>query len=317
MNELISVIVPVYNVEEYLQECFEAISNQTYKNIEIILVDDGSTDGSGKLCDSIAENNERVKVIHKSNGGLSSARNTGISTALGELISFIDSDDFPRKNMIENLHKCMKENNADVVCCDFSSSETVEKCGNEVNVFTSEEAISRLLDDYGYKCYAWNKLYKKELFEKIRYPEGEFFEDIKTTFKIFKNAKIICYLHSDLYFYRTRQDSITNRVYSVKNIDLINAIDYVKENAVKTLDKEQCSRLMAGYATYYMSFIKKAFFSDKEQKENVVALRRFIIKNMHEIMNSKGLITKVKIEMFLYAISPAFFKKLLKMKNKE
>ena len=316
MNELISVIVPIYNVAPYLEECCEAIANQTYKNIEIILIDDGSTDASGKICDEFAKKDSRARVIHKKNGGLSSSRNVGIDKARGELLSFIDSDDFPRTTMLEKLYECLLRNNADVACCDFSSRKEIIPREDKEEIFLQGEAISRLLDDYGYKCYAWNKLYRKSLFNNIKYPEGEFFEDIKTTFNIFSNAKKICYLQNDLYYYRIRQESITNRAYSDKNIDQIKAIDYVKTHALNILNDVQFARLSAGYIAYYMNFIKKAFVANKEIAENVDFLQTLLKKEIGNVLNCEGLITKIKIEMILFTISPNVFKKMLKLKNK-
>lgn len=317
MNELISVIVPVYNVFEYLEECFKAICEQTYKNIEIILVDDGSTDESGKLCDFLAEGDCRVRVLHKNNGGLSSARNAGITIATGQYLLFIDSDDYPRLTMIECLYDCLNKTNSDIACCDFSSSVIAKDRDGNIEVIGHGDAISRLFDDAGYKCYAWNKLYKKELFNNITYPEGEWFEDIKTTYNLFTKTDKICYLHKDLYYYRIRQGSITSSAYSDKNVELINAIDYVKLNAALTLERKQYLRLLTGYISYYFMFIKGAYIAGKQDCYHVCKLRKLIKQEVYTVLKSEALFLKNKIQLILFAYFPVFYIKLLKMKNKD
>ena len=165
-EELISVIVPVYNVEKYLEKCIDSIINQTYQNLEIILVDDGSTDGSGKICDEYSRKDNRIKVIHKENGGLSDARNIGIKNANGGLIGFIDSDDYITENMFEVLQKDLRKYNADISSCDIQNVNEAGEClkiirvsteGQTSKVFEREEALKLLLEDT-IKSYAWNKL---------------------------------------------------------------------------------------------------------------------------------------------------------------
>ena len=157
----VSVIITIYNGEVYLRQCLDSVCSQTLKEIEIICVDDGSTDTSGRLCEKFATEDKRVRVIHKKNGGLSSARNTGLQIASGDIISFIDSDDYPRIDMFEKLFLCMSKYQVDIVCCDYSSTEQQQMLSGETKLLKSNEAISMLLDDCGYRCYAWNKLYKR------------------------------------------------------------------------------------------------------------------------------------------------------------
>ncbi len=214
--DLISIIVPVYNVEAYLKRCIESILNQTYKDIEIILVDDGSTDNSSKICDEYKNKDKRIKVIHKVNGGLSSARNRGLDIAKGKYIGFVDSDDYISPKMYEILYKELINNNADISACDDV-------------VFQKKEAVFNIVDDYKIEIYnkydamkelisltnhvdstAWNKLYKKSLFNKVRYPNGFIYEDIGTTFKLINKIKKIVYVDLKLYAYNFRVSSITN-----------------------------------------------------------------------------------------------------------
>ena len=185
MNELVSVIIPVYNVADYLPACIESVKAQTYKEIQIILVDDGSNDGSGELCDKAATEDERITVIHRENGGLSAARNTGIAAAKGEFICFLDSDDLLDADFVERLYVIAKEKSADVVACGFvrfgddsdiaknNDSEKQEK----VTEYSNKQAVREVIKERNVKSVAWNKLYKSSLFKELKFPEGKLHED--------------------------------------------------------------------------------------------------------------------------------------------
>ena len=314
-EQLISVIVPVYNVSEYLEDCYRAIVGQTYKRLEIIFVDDGSTDDSGALCDRFATENSRVRVIHKKNGGLSSARNAGLEIAEGDVVCFIDSDDYPRNDMFEKLLHCMTEYHVDIVCCDYSSNEQRQHLNGDAKLLKSDQAISMLFDDGGYRCFAWNKLYKRRLFENVKYPEGELFEDIKTTYNLFKEAPKICYLKEDLYFYRIRESSITRAKFTPGSRDIIKAINTVMDDANGWLDRKEYNRLIAGYIFYYMGFVKKSMVVDMETTSDITHLKKCIKNNIGNIIRSNGISKKLKLEILLFGITPKGFKKLLKKRN--
>ncbi len=211
----ISIVVPVYNVESYLKKCLDSIINQTYKNLEIILVDDGSTDNSVDICDEYAKRDNRIKVIHKKNGGLSDARNTGIEIATGNYIGFVDSDDWIDENMYKLLYNNLIKEHADISCCNryFVYINSIKKYGNANNyyrVMNSERAIE-LMCTMGYMgMSAYTKLYKKEVFKDIRYPKGKVNEDIYTTYKLVDKASRIVYDSTPMYYYRQRKGSITN-----------------------------------------------------------------------------------------------------------
>lgn len=215
-TELISVIVPVYNVEPYLCRCVDSILRQTYRNLEIILVDDGSTDQGGKICDEYARKDPRVIVVHQENGGLSVARNTGIDRAKGEYLSFVDSDDFIDERMLEVLYADLRAAGAEVSAIEYQTFEREEELKPEENLtpmqtMTGEEAIRRVLISNGIEDFAWNKLYKKSLFDRIRYPEGRVFEDLGTTYRLLECCRTVAYRPAKLYFYYQRQDSILHR----------------------------------------------------------------------------------------------------------
>lgn len=185
---LISVIVPVYNVQKYVRKSVESILQQTYKNLEIILVDDGSTDESGKICDTLARSDNRVTVIHKKNGGLSDARNAGLDRATGELIGFVDSDDYIEKNMYEVLEERMRINEADISCCgryvvqESDGTKTPYFILDREQILSPCQAIGKLLIWDGCDSAAWDKLYKVKLFKGRRYPFGVLHEDLNFLF---------------------------------------------------------------------------------------------------------------------------------------
>ena len=211
---LISVIVPIYNVEKYLNKCVDSIINQTYKNLEIILVDDGSPDNCPQICDEYAKKDKRIKVIHKENGGLSDSRNVGIQEAKGEYIGFIDSDDYIDSEMYEYLYNLIEKYSADISNCGHRDVGLVNEEGplpEDEIVLNSKEALELLSRDTWIKNFAVNKLYKKSLFidNNIEYPVGKIMEDILTTYRLIEKANIIAVGNKNYYNYLKRDNSIT------------------------------------------------------------------------------------------------------------
>lgn len=234
LNNLISVIVPVFNVEKYLSECVYSILKQTYKDFELILVDDGSTDNSGKICDHFCGEDKRIRVLHKKNGGLSSARNAGIDMANGSYLAFIDSDDYVEKNFLECLYDKLVEETADISECSYKrlikGKLTYERLF-KYDVLDNETAVRRLFaPPYQSFVVVWNKLYKKELFKKIRFPEGKLHEDELSSYKLIYESKKVAFVNKYLYIYRIRDDSIMTRGYSDKTAELLNVIEEQKEH---------------------------------------------------------------------------------------
>lgn len=212
MEELISIIVPVYNVELYLEKCVNSILKQTYKNIEIILIDDGSKDASGKKCDELKEKDNRIKVIHKQNGGLSDARNSGLKIAKGQYIGFVDSDDYIAEDMFETLYNLNKKYNSEISIVSYyeiyNGKVISVRDSKEQEVLTKIEAIKELLIDTKIQSYAWNKLFRRELFEGIEFPINKNYEDIATTLLLFEKANKVTLLEDPKYYYARRDDSI-------------------------------------------------------------------------------------------------------------
>ncbi len=228
MGELISIIVPVYNIESYVEKCVDSLTAQTYKDLEIILVDDGSTDASGRVCDECTKRDSRVKAYHKPNGGLSDARNYGIDRANGSYLGFIDGDDWIHPQMFELLHRMLKDNDADMSACRCEQNDPVgflrpiEYENVDVEVIDGTCAVSHTEKALIIAC---NKLYKKELFDDIRYPLGKLHEDEFVIHRLFRRCRTIAVTYEPLYFYETRSGSITSKV-SDRNIrDLLAAFE--------------------------------------------------------------------------------------------
>lgn len=256
--ELITIIVPIYNVEKYLRRCLNSILNQTYKNLEIILVDDGSPDNCGKICDEYKTKDSRIKVIHKENGGLSSARNSGLDVATGKYISFIDSDDFVSDKYIEKLYDSLRKSKSLLAMCNYLSfdEDTYDKVlkvknsdNFEVKLLTKIEAQKKLysVESTTY-VVSWAKLYDKSLFNNIRFPEGKINEDCFITYLIFEKANIITFMDIPLYFYYQNPKSIMGSSFSKNRLDSIEAYSlqcefYLKQNEIELYRMSACTRL--------------------------------------------------------------------------
>ncbi len=235
MEEKISVIVPVYNVEKYLERCVESIFKQTYKNIEIILVDDGSTDNSGKICDKFLKKDERVKVIHKENGGLSDARNAGLEILSGKYIMFVDSDDWISPAMVEKMYRVLKLYNTELVVCEpiyaYENYISMPKLSGKSFMLDKENALELLIADRKFRTNAWNKLYSRKLWMNIRFPKGKHYEDVRTMYNIYELCDNIAFLDQGLYYYFQREQSI---VHSSKIDSYLELIDAVEERKKKS-----------------------------------------------------------------------------------
>lgn len=246
---LISVIVPVYKVEAYLPRCLDSILGQTWEELEVILVDDGSPDRCGEICEEYARRDPRVQVIHKPNGGLSSARNAGIEKATGEYLAFIDSDDWLDADMFQQLHRLCEERQADIAECSFRSifkdmirEETT--CSGDVIEGGPADAIQGILDWKYFKPIACNKLYRRSVIGDIRFPEGMLHEDEFTTYRFFAAAKKVVYLDVSKYNYdRSRTDSITGDKFREDNLDACLAMRQRREFLARTgLGGEELAR---------------------------------------------------------------------------
>ncbi|MGN0334580.1 MAG: glycosyltransferase family 2 protein [Lachnospiraceae bacterium] len=222
---LISVIIPVYNVEEYIEECLKSVVIQSYEHLEIILVDDGSTDSSGEICDQWARSDSRIRVIHQENGGLSAARNSGMKIAGGAYIGFVDSDDVIHPLMYEKLYRALTDHECDISCCGVTKSIFFEDRDKKENfrIFQPQDAILALIEDRDLSVTVWNKLYRHEIVRTLAFKEGKCHEDEYWTYQAFSRAEKIVLTDFCGYGYRQRESGIMGRKYSLKRLDIIEA----------------------------------------------------------------------------------------------
>lgn len=241
VKQLVSIIVPIFKVERYLQQCIDSICSQTYAQLEILLIDDGSPDRCGKICDSNAMKDSRIKVVHKENGGLSSARNVGIDLARGEYIAFVDADDTIHPKFIEILVELCRQYDCDIAQCDYlvvteGSVKLPLNPKQSICLYNNRQVIHELSSGNNNVKYsiACNKLYKNKLFDNLRYPLSRIHEDEFTTYLLLWKAKKIVVTNQYLYYYFRRVTSITGKQFSIKRLDALDALrerlDFLKKN---------------------------------------------------------------------------------------
>lgn len=268
-GELISVIVPVYKVENYIKQCVESIINQTYKNLEIILVDDGSPDKCGEICDGYAAEDSRVKVVHKENAGVSEARNSGLDIASGEYISFVDGDDRVEKGFIEYLYKLMKEHNADVSICSFKFIKDENKIINHpsddgsVIVMDNEQLLYQALKAELFSNSPCLNLFKKSLFDDLRFPAGKIYEDIPTILKAYSKCGKAVFGNRCLYTYIYREGSITKRDFEP---EMLTSISFAEDSFKWITDKYPSLSKIAECRMFDQYFEMLRVIKNKDEK---------------------------------------------------
>ena len=226
----VSVIVPVYNVEPYLDKCINSVLNQTFQNYELILVDDGSTDNSGKICEEYSQKDRRIKVIHQKNAGLSVARNNGFELSKGNYICFLDSDDWYSENALEVMVDIVKNYDVEIGMIKLfeTTTENIKyESKDGVKIVSSYECIGNLLKDHNNYVQACNKLYKRELLEKLKFPEGKIYEDFYIVIDRYQQIKQLGYSEKACMFYRIRNASISHSSFSIKSLHYIDALEHV------------------------------------------------------------------------------------------
>ncbi len=310
MQEKVSVIVPVYKVEKYLDRCIRSILNQTYKNLEIILVDDGSPDSCPKLCDEYARQDKRVVVIHKENGGLSEARNFGLDIATGDYITFIDSDDYVSLSFIETLLNISKKYNAEIVSCGiqrFKDNVKEEKQEIKITTYSQKESLLNTFrtNDYEF-IVAWGKLYKKQLFNDLRYEVGKIHEDEFICHRLFNKIKKFVVTSEKLYFYFENPISITGVGYKLKRINYLQAL----EDRV-CFFKEKHKDLYEDIALFFAYKCIDLYFEipkDFPQKKLAQKLTKVMFKKAKKAV--KGIKTSSKKRFLIFSISPKLYKRI-------
>jgi len=310
MQPLISIIVPIYNVEPYLPRCIDSILAQTYSNFELILVDDGSPDDCGRICDSYATKDERIRVIHKANGGLSDARNAGLDIAEGELIGFVDSDDYIHPEMYAVLYKNMTEARADLSLCDYRSISdpdgNIFDFDNKVEIYNNTEALAML---FTYYCQvfvlAWNKLYRKEVFENFRYAKGKIHEDEFLTYKILHQSKKIVFTHARLYYYYQSPNSIIRTGFNPKKLHYAEAMEerlnYFRQQNLDAFYSQTLTKYTIWLLAFYFTYKKEL----KAQPESLGFITSRLSARCKEASQASGISVWNKLTYRLSAFSPS------------
>ena len=272
---MISIIVPIYNVEKYLLECLRSLANQSFSNFEVLLIDDGSTDNSGFIAKEFAHNNKKFKYFKKVNGGLSSARNYGITKAKGEWLVFVDSDDCVSPDYLKCLFACVSDTRTKIGCCNFIRFK------GETPVNNLKRAIPTTLDkEMFYKQFynsifmvAWNKIYCKNIFSDIFYPVGYIHEDFGTTYKLIDKVEKISFINEDLYFYRVNENGISRSTIKMNKIDLlyicVEQIDYFRNKQNVAMFKS-CSNYLVTCIGTLLSYNKKRYVDFRAFKLRVI-----------------------------------------------
>lgn len=305
----ISIIVPIYNVEQYLRKCVDSILAQTFTDFEVILVDDGSPDNSGAICDEYAKLDSRVRVIHKENGGLSDARNAGIEIAKGKYLGFVDSDDFIDKDMYEILYNAFSVEDVDMAIVGYYDEYgdcilNIDKDIESFTVIDSTQAIEEILKGRKLTANVWNKLYKKELFQHIRFPKDVIAEDAFVIIELLLLVNKVGVATKLKYHYIHRKESITSAKFSVKDIDTITAWEYnynlIKKN-IPILVSDAHARVI--WANFFvidkLALVKRTPEEDRYYKEIKLTLN----KNFFKIIKSKNFTFNRKISFFTLLFS--------------
>ncbi len=319
MEALISVIIPVYKVEAYLKRCVDSVLAQTYPNVEILLVDDGSPDDCPRLCDEYAARHQNIRVIHQENKGLSGARNTGISHAKGEYLAFVDSDDLISPYYLESLYRALVSTDSDLSQCRWEyvhEDQILEAYQRDADVvcYTGREMLSNLYIQTGaYYVVAWNKLYKKSLFENVRYPEGKIHEDEATTYRIFDQVSRAAVVDNALYgyFVGMNSTSITRNNFSKKKLDWCEAneqrVCYFVEKDYKELVIPAIKAWNDGSIDLYFKCRDRLPDAQAEMRR----IRKNVRKSLKLVKHYGSLPVKTRIGYLLFAWMPDLYGKLL------
>ncbi len=312
---LISIIVPVYNVLPYLERCFDSLIHQNYPKLEFIIVDDGSTDGSGVFCDEKAKSDSRIIVIHQENRGLSGARNRGLAEARGEYITFLDSDDALAYDAAHYLFSLARKYESKMSIC--AIQETTLK-GNSVDYgsnygeknMSTEEAMGRMMREEGFNVSAYAKLYHRDLWEGITFPEGAVHEDLGTTYKLIKKCPNVAYGAEPKYYYQKRKGSISSSQFDESKFDIINLTDEMCNDVQKyfpyLINTVKLRRMHARFSVLWM------IDSAKVTSPNIVSKKKEIVKYIrenHKFVTKNPIATKRdKIATYLVMIHPVLFR---------
>lgn len=322
MEELISVVVPIYNVENFLEKCVDSILSQTYSNLEIILINDGSQDNCLKICRNYELKDSRIIVIDKKNGGLSSARNAGIDKATGKYIMFIDSDDYIEKNMVEKLYNNISLNDADISICNFFFTYKNENKRNKAILNTTiddESKFSYLYGKYSLQTIiSWNKLYKKELFNEIRYPDGLIHEDQYIICDLLDKSKKINYMTDEFLYYYVQRDNSIMSTFNINRFDVIKGLNrriefFESKKYNMLINRTKVEKIQLLYQLLKES--KKSTVEDKNK--DIIKAEEIDFKNTCCELKGAKIDVKSKIKLILIEKLPNIYDFLKREKKNE
>lgn len=324
MKVLVSIIIPIYNVEKYLEKCIKSIINQTYRNLEIILINDGSTDESAKICEAYKELDNRIIFINKKNGGAASAKNEGLKVAKGDYITFVDSDDFVELDMIEYMVNTIKKYNSDIVQCSFTNLyKNTEKFKQDKIIeqkIGSKDFLELFITKWDSSLF-WNKLFKREVIENVFFKEGRCIDDEFFTYKCVINSKSIVTSNKIVYNYRMRKSGVMKSERSQKQI-LKDRVDYLYERyeLVRKIYKDLDKSFLEHLLTYYLIISKDYYVNEKlldYMKNNLKSIKvkiitsnidirikmqilRFMMTKSDKYIQSKNQLEEVTIDKDIY-----------------
>ena len=311
-NNIISVIVPIYNSENHLKICLDSIKKQTYKNIEVILVNDGSTDKSEKICLDLCNTDKRFRYYKKNNGGASSARNFGLKMSKGEFISFIDSDDYIELNMLEKMLKAIYEYDADITVCgrfkDYDKKIKTLHSSKKIKIFDSNQSICNMLANKNMDFSPCDKLFKRNLWENIFFPEGVTSEDMLVLPKVFFKASKIVHIGIPLYHYRYTHNSVTTSSFNQHTFDSLHAIEYFSKIYENGNFSEKLS-LQAFKTIQYNFYLQKEFSYEGVNTELFTKYKDYLKNNLIFIILNPKIKFKTK-SMSILLLIPSLYKKI-------
>lgn len=313
--EKVTMVIPVYNVEKYLDRCMASVLGQTYKNLEIILVDDGSTDGSGEKCDKYKEKDSRIKVIHQENAGLSAARNAALDIMAGDYVMFIDSDDKVDRQIVELLLEDMHQYGCDIVECNFydvyGGKISARKSLGETQAYTVEDALGIDIGTIGGSVSACGKLYKKTIFSTVRYREGKIGEDGYAIVDVLSQARKIVIDVRPMYYYYHRGASISTKTFTKANMDNIEAYRY-NLRQVKDRYPSVVPIVVFRLDWNYLVAVDRILMCDDWQANKYLPqLMKYIKKHKLRMLSSKRMRRNRKLALILLLLNKKMYRKVL------
>ena len=312
-KELVSIIIPVYNAEKWIKKTLESVIYQTYTELDILVIDDGSTDSSYQICTEFAKADGRITLVHQENAGPSSARNKGLEMAVGEYITFVDADDYLADDYIEYLYKEIINLQVDIASCSqyvaYSYGVRKKADRRKSKKITSAEALKRMLYGKGVTVGPWAKLYRKELWNNVRFPEGLYFEDLATTYKLIDKCKSYGLGYSKKYYYCIHEESVTTSSFNEKQLDMLTAANEVSEYVICN-HKKMYNAAIRFKVWAYLSTLNRIYKAavDFPKLENQIILE--ILKNRKYVLLDKNSSVRDKVGVLSLSLNRKLYKEM-------